>query len=80
MEQLKPCPFCGGEGGITSRDQDVEDSGTFSEIYDVACRSCGARPGGCFRGKFYRKGGEFFIVKDGYAEAVAAWNRREDGA
>lgn len=79
MENMKPCPFCGGEAIVTSRDQAVEDSGAFSEIYAVACRSCGARPGGCFRGKFYRKDGEFFIVKDGYADAVAAWNQREGG-
>lgn len=80
MEKLKPCPFCGGDACVISRSHDVETNGNFCEEYEVGCRSCGANIGKTFRGEFFRKNGEFFVVKDGYSEAVAAWNRREDGA
>lgn len=80
MAELKRCPFCDGEARIISESPNVEENGHFSEEYGVVCRSCGVNIGKTFHGEFFRENGEFYVVKDGYADAVAAWNRREGGA
>ena len=63
-EELKPCPFCGGE----ARAFFCEESGT----YDVQCQQCGALP---FLGK--RRGPGCFKSMD---DVIAAWNRRDGSA
>ena len=39
MEELRKCPFCGGEAGITS------ESAVYSIMYFVMCRKCMGRSG-----------------------------------
>ena len=39
MEELKPCPFCGGEGYIRR----PEKNGVFV-IMSIECKRCGASP------------------------------------
>ena len=62
MEDLKPCPFCGGEAKAFFCDK----SGT----YDVQCQQCGALP---FIG--HRRGCDGMRSMD---DVVAAWNRRAE--
>jgi len=35
-EQLKPCPFCGGEASLVRNDPEVK-----GDLFDVVCRSTG---------------------------------------
>lgn len=43
MEQLKPCPFCGGKGYILSRENPLTLGGGIR--YRVICSHCGGRSG-----------------------------------
>ena len=71
--ELKPCPFCGGEASITQTSKGY-CSGEFSAGYEVGCSSCRIR----FRGTSYFviKNGTPVVSVDGYKECIAAWNRR----
>ena len=79
MQELKACPFCGGPGRITLRSIGTDGrSDRFMEEYEVGCVQCGATTGKIHQSRFFRKNGEFIMEKDGYAEAVAGWNRRAE--
>lgn len=63
MSELKPCPFCGGEG---------KKEGTIingKNIVTIVCRECGAT--GPFRVVNHPR------VKDENNPAIEAWNHRE---
>lgn len=66
MEELKPCPFCGGKAEYYCEEHDWSDWGYIStaKYYDayVECEKCGART-------------ELFDTKQ---EAIDAWNKRID--
>ena len=63
MDELKPCPFCGGEAEL----QHERDNFSWAFIYSsVRCTKCGAK-------------GERFMQSPKIAsgkEAAKAWNRR----
>lgn len=80
MDELKKCPFCGGAADIIRKNQRVSTEENFAEDYEIGCRFCGANIARKFRGEFFRKGSEFVIVKDGYSDAVKAWNARAGDA
>ena len=42
----------------------------------VKCKKCGANTGKQYHTRFCREDGEFVVSEDGYAQAVADWNRR----
>lgn len=67
MEELKPCPFCGGEaeivGGPENWTPTFYDPDSGGDPIAVVCKTCAC-------------GLHFF---DGYAEAASAWNNRPDG-
>lgn len=64
MSELLPCPFCGGEaeivGGPENWTPTFYDPDGGGDPIAVVCKTCAC-------------GLHFF---DGYAEAIAAWNRR----
>ncbi len=74
MEQLRPCPFCGGEAVLENTLSGAAYKGKFSQIYRVGCKAC----------KFYlRRDSDFYIengevvfIKNGYKDAIKAWNTR----
>ena len=66
MNELKPCPFCGGEAKIMTHESYVPESWrSLVGVYGVVCTSC-------------RAGGYQFW--DTEEQAIAAWNRRADDA
>ncbi len=88
MEELKPCPFCGGNGKVISREKHFRgwrDNGVKVKSYYVyvACNSCHARGKPIATGyssetpmtidSKYRK---WFLPY--VALAIEAWNRRTE--
>ena len=68
MDKLKPCPFCGGEANIVTRDVEPQgDSwyGTKEETF-VQCKSCGC----CLFDEVFHSG---FCEN---CDAIESWNRR----
>ena len=69
-EELKPCPFCGGEAVLITRVCD-------KFIHRVACTVCLAQMGESHWAMDSEKGKLFFEKEE---DAIEAWNRRaEDG-
>lgn len=73
MEELKPCPFCGGEpelewnwGGLTKK-YGVNDSVYY--LY-VSCPSCGARS------RATSIIGSGVNDRENYRKPICSWNRR----
>lgn len=80
MQELKPCPFCGGPGRIVQAhiyvDGQMDD--VFFEDYRAECPQCGGNTGKVYRSRFVRRNGEFIFERDGYAEAIEGWNCRAE--
>lgn len=73
MDELKPCPFCGGNAGIVFSGQQYTN-GQWKGYIVAQCETCAARA----KGAFYQ-GKEIEIPLEethgGYITAKA-WNRR----
>lgn len=68
--KLLPCPFCGGEAEVTTRDVEPQGDPWYGQNTQtfIVCAKCGA----CLFDEYFH---------DGFTderEAVAAWNRRSD--
>ena len=69
MEQLKPCPFCGGEAKVMVA--------AYKGVAYVECLKCSAMMGRTSQmGSTYRDG--FWAHIASSEEAVKAWNRRDE--
>ena len=69
MDELRPCPFCGGEACVGVGRLITSDFGSDAYAY-VTCGECGASTDEVYGDK----ADESEIVK----QAVAAWNRRAE--
>lgn len=68
MDELKPCPFCGGRAEIV-----IGDYNSWTEGYAVECSHCCLTLGAYGRlGETY----QWMCVYENKADAVDAWNRR----
>lgn len=65
MNELKPCPFCGGKASVRSE----HDSDGFGNFHYVACGSCGAK-------SRYHFAGSGNDCPQHYSEVRASWNMR----
>ena len=74
MDELKPCPFCGGKAFLDLKSKSHGEH--FGATFEVGCRNC------CFSFKkdsrWYIANGQIMTDKDGYKECIEAWNRRAD--
>lgn len=61
MEELKPCPFCGGEASFMTIKKPYGECADGSEAVWLRCENCGACTNVCCSRQ----------------AAVEAWNRRE---
>lgn len=75
-EELKPCPFCGGEAEIKQVNLGLNDENAFIDSWLVECSQCKARTQ-WYGGEFTRDtDGSVRFLKNGRNEAVNDWNRR----
>lgn len=77
MENLKPCPFCGGEAYIKRIGYGHNGLGKFVETYEIGCKACSIR----FTKEsiFKMEKGQPVYHKNGYEDCVKAWNTRMVG-
>lgn len=59
MENLKPCPFCGGEADVNFDPDGIADTKGRQWAYTVSCNRCCACTAVCWSGEM----------------AIKAWNR-----
>lgn len=66
MDELKPCPFCGGEASFKKHSFYYDKERSFSDnTYGISCNNC------------FAESYQFYQTKE---KAIEAWNRRvEDG-
>ena len=62
MEELKPCPFCGGDAMVSNVTRKYLLGGETEDRFAISCISCGAN------------GGD----KKTKEECIEIWNRRTD--
>ena len=62
-EELKPCPFCGGEA-LFETNQAISSHIEY-EAYRVSCWTCGVRTG-------------WHALSEGKKHVIEIWNRRAD--
>lgn len=77
MDNLKPCPFCGGEAQIICTSSVNADC--LSKIFVIRCRKCGLRAPEPFR--IYARienNGMCEFDDTGKKAAIEFWNRRAD--
>lgn len=77
MEELKPCPFCGGEADIVT--QKVTGDGVRVKDAYIECTECGIR-GSTFRVETTKNINAWWLKtvwnQGEYKEMVRQWNRR----
>lgn len=82
MIELKPCPFCGGKATVQGKHTEIYDAWANHPVlrakYRVGCEKCGI-----YFWQWHEiqlTDGQPAVIKNGYGEAVEAWNRRADNA
>ena len=82
MEELKPCPFCGGKASL--RNNGIEkcrnsENGDLITNWYVMCTNCGIKRNGDVSEYYFRNDETLILVNpiyDGRKKAIEAWNRR----
>lgn len=73
-EELKPCPFCGGEA-ILSKTTRHGNGGCDLFTWDIGCGICGAKVPNC-GDVAIRDDGGIRLTQDGRKSVIAEWNER----
>lgn len=75
MENLKPCPFCGGEARIETYDVEAKIKYAIFK-FELRCRKCNIPSITGTLEVYLFDNGDIAVNKDGRERAIAAWNRR----
>lgn len=85
-EELKPCPFCGGEARIQhDRIEPCRNSenGDLITHWSVYCPNCGTKKEGGITEYYFNNEEKLVIQSDnfnGRKKAIEAWNRRANNS
>ena len=72
-DKLKPCPFCGKEA-IIQKKSSGQGNGKYTASFFIGCDSC--KIGFTRESTFVLDCDEVSFIRNGYEEAIKAWNRR----
>ncbi len=73
MEELKPCPFCGGEAEICLGC----DNKIFGKYWFVRCKTCYSRSSDAYESRSELGPNQVYeTIKEAWDKAIKAWNRR----
>lgn len=75
-DNLKPCPFCGGEAAFREYGNGHKGTGEFTACYEIGCAKC--KIYFRFDSVFRLKNGQPIFETNGYDKCIEAWNRRVD--
>lgn len=79
-EELKPCPFCGGEAAFIVKEHKSSHY-SIGCIFKIECLDCGLKLPQMFDLEFsLTKHGEINPITNERDKAVAIWNNRTDKA
>lgn len=80
MEELKPCPFCGGKAAIQQAGVDIMETNRDSVRFDfsIRCVNCNAAAPGAYGyiSANLSRTGDLNVWHDDRTSAAEAWNRR----
>ena len=78
MENLKPCPFCGGEAAIDQTGFGTTEHSSVRLDFSIRCKKCGASAPNAsgYMAINLSSNGELNAWRDDRNRAIAAWNRR----
>lgn len=74
MNNLKPCPFCGGEATIYESQKECTKDGLFIAHYKAGCDNC--KIYFSHNSEFILENGQPKFYRNGYEFVINAWNRR----
>lgn len=76
MEELKPCPFCGGRV-IFEVKENRSTSHCVGLLFQIECENCGMKLPDRYAVDFsLSEDGEIDILNDRRSEAIKKWNHR----
>lgn len=77
MEELKKCPFCGGEVVFETKENSSSHHGVGIE-FEIECEDCGAKLPKRYKVEFsLTDSGDINLLHDDRKRAVDEWNQRK---
>lgn len=73
-DELKPCPFCGGQATIREYSVGHKGNGTFTASYKCGCEKCNISF--TRESEFVLEKGLQKFIRNGYDQVKELWNRR----
>lgn len=76
MDEIKPCPFCGGEAKLKQL-ATGHNGGHIINHYTVLCEKCRIQTSVGISDIYQDEHGVICIIKNGAEEVINIWNLRE---
>lgn len=77
MSNIKPCPFCGGDGELVKVSRGY-DMGHLKDAFRCGCWNCNIYSAQYQSDIYQDDDGDVITVKNGASLAIEAWNTRSD--
>ena len=75
MNEIKKCPFCGGEVEPVMMDHGLSSRG-YDARFSIICNSCGFRFGNEISRYRANANGQIETIEDGVSRLIEQWNKR----